>query len=239
MFNSVVDAPPVWKVGNLKSGTGLSLLAHAAVLLVALVFQNRVTHTEAPASPEVVFKRPPKGNPTPAPAAAAARTPPPKPKKRTIAPPTVVKPLPVDPLPAVATLEPAPLDPSLPFIEGSDPTGVETNGTPHTTGANGDGLGNGIDVVSFGEGMTKPVLLSGQGIEYTREAREAHVAGMFIARCTITREGDVRDCRTVKSVPLMSEAVIAALLTRKYSPVRFQGEAVSVTYVFNVRLQMP
>ena len=91
----------------------------------------------------------------------------------------------------------------------------------------------------FGEGMTRPQLISGREIVYTREAREAHVEGTLIARCTITREGEIRDCRTIKPVPLMTDAVVDALQTRLYTPVTFQGEPVAVTYVFNVRLRMP
>jgi protein TonB len=87
--------------------------------------------------------------------------------------------------------------------------------------------------------MVLPRLLSSPPITYTREALEAQVTGSAIIRCVITKEGEVRRCRAIKSVPLMTEAVIASLEARRYTPVLFRGQAVSVTYVFNVRLELP
>ncbi len=68
---------------------------------------------------------------------------------------------------------------------------------------------------------------------------EARVSGVIIARCTVTREGSVENCRIIKGLPLMDEAVVEALTTRHYRPVHFQGRPVSVTYTFNVKLRMP
>jgi len=239
MFNSIVEAPPAWKVGNLTSGTGLSILAHLTVLLGAIILQNQAPKEVEPPAPVLhLYKaRPPKGNPVP----VASTTPPtpPKPKKRALTAPTTIRPLPVDPplAPEVASLDPPVA--GLPFIEGSDPNGIEHGGVPHATGTSGNGDGNREDLVVFGEGMTRPELISGRDIQYTREAREAQVEGTLIARCTITREGEIRDCRVIKPLPFMTEAVVAALHTRKYTPVTFQGQPVTVTYVFNVRLRMP
>ena len=241
MFNSIVNAPPMWSTGKLKSGVGLSILAHAAVLVIAVLIQNAAITHEAPKEPVLVFKaaRPPKGNPAPVATTAQPAAEKPKLPKRD-APPRVVKPLPVDPPPVVASIDPTTTAPDLglPFIEGSDPNGVEHDGVPHASPGVGPG-GSGIDSVPFGQGMTLPALLGGKDIVYTREAREARVTGMLIARCTITRKGEVRDCRVIKGLPLMTDTVVAALLTRKYTPVTFQGQPVSVTYVFNVKLTMP
>ncbi len=237
MFNSVIQVAPALGSGKFKSGAALSVLAHVAAIGVVAFISSR------PADQKVIEKdvtvvimkpRPPKGNPVPA---SAAPPPVVKPKKRAMAPPSVIKPLPVDPPPTVASASNQPVDPALPFIEGSDPTGVE-GGIPHAQPGPGPS-GSGDEVVSFGEGMVAPRLLSGQEIQYTREAREARVQGMMIARCTVTREGEIRDCHVIKSLPLMTETVLAALQTRRYTPVMFQGQPVSVKYVFNVRLQMP
>ncbi len=239
MFNSVIEAPPAWKVGKLKSGAGLSVLAHAVgIAVVAFISSRPPPEKVISKEPTIVFApRPPKGNPMPA-ASAAAPPPVVKPKKRAMAPPSVIKPLPVDPPPAVASATNQPVDPSLPFIEGSDPTGVAVGGVPHAAPGPGPS-GGGDDVVSFGEGMVAPRLLSGREIQYTREAREARVQGMLIARCTVTRDGEIRDCQVIKGLPLMTDTVISALQTRRYTPVMFQGQPVSVKYVFNVKLQMP
>lgn len=238
MFHSVIEAPPAWKVGKLKSGAGLSLLAHAVgIAVVAFVSSRPPAEKAVFKEPTIVFSpRPPKGNPVPV-AAAAAPPPVVRPKKRAMAPPSVIKPLPADPPPAVASATNQPVDPALPFIEGSDPNGVAVGGVPHAQP--GPSGGGGDEVVSFGEGMVAPRLLSGREIQYTREAREARVQGMLIARCTVTREGEIHDCQVIKGLPLMTETVISALQTRRYTPVTFQGQPVSVKYVFNVKLQMP
>lgn len=243
MFNAIVEAPPLLGSGRFKSGAGLSILAHIAVLGAALILQRAsASQPEPKLSPVLTFvaKRPPKGNPNP-PSAPAARAAPPKPKAASkLTPPKTIAPLPLDTPPPTVTVASAvaPPDPSLPYIEGSDPSGVETGGLAHAApGADTGGLG-GEDVVVFGEGMTKPHLLSGPEIQYTREAREARVEGMVIARCTVTREGEVRACHVVRGLPFMTGAVIAALQARRYSPATFQGHVLAVNYVFNVRLKM-
>lgn len=244
MFNSIVAAPAPFSFEKLKSGAGLSIVVHACVLGAALLIQHLAAQsTVALPEPVIVFKaaRRAKGNPTPTTATAATPAVQ-KNKKHRLTPsteikPTELKPLPAEPPPQVA----AALSESstqLPFIEGADPNGVEEGGVAQAPlGGSGQG-GGGEEVVPFGQGMTLPRLISAPQIQYTREAREAHVTGTFIARCTITREGDVRDCRTIMPVPLMSDVVLAALLSRKYVPVSFQGQPVSVTYVFNVKLQL-
>ncbi|QRO02753.1 energy transducer TonB [Archangium violaceum] len=87
--------------------------------------------------------------------------------------------------------------------------------------------------------MTPPEMLSGAAVRYTPEALVARVSGLVIARCTITREGAVEHCRILKGLPYMDEAVIEALESRRYRPVLFQGNPVSVPYTFNVKLRMP
>jgi protein TonB len=87
--------------------------------------------------------------------------------------------------------------------------------------------------------MTPPQLLSGAQLQYTREALEARVSGTAIARCTITREGDVENCRIIRGLPHMDAAVLDALTNRHYRPVSFQGQPVSVSYTFHVRLELP
>jgi protein TonB len=88
--------------------------------------------------------------------------------------------------------------------------------------------------------MTPPQLLSGGAMpRYTPEALEARVRGTVIARCTLTREGTVEDCRIIKGLPYMNDAVIEALERRRYRPVYFEGRPVTVSYIFNVKLQLP
>ncbi len=243
MFNSIVDAPPLWSTGKLKSGATLSVLAHLGVVAAVIGLQSFTSHVVEPLKePTVVFRagpRPPKGNP-PA-AAASAVTPPPKPKKRTMTPPKVIQPLPLTPPPPVETVAAASTNapvPGLPTLEGADPNGVETGGVPGAKPGPGGG-GSAEDVVPFGEGMVKPQLLAAGNIRFTREALEARVQGVVIARCVVTTDGDVRDCKIIKGVPLMNEAVLQGLHERKYTPITFQGRPISVLYTFTVKLELP
>ena len=98
----------------------------------------------------------------------------------------------------------------------------------------------GEDVVPFSFGtMEPPKPISRAKIEYTREALAAHVTGLLVARCTITREGDVENCKIIKGLPHMNEAVLQTLETWRYTPVQYQGKPISVTYTFNVKLDLP
>jgi serine/threonine-protein kinase len=96
------------------------------------------------------------------------------------------------------------------------------------------------DVVPFGEGMTRPVLMQpGRPITYTREAIAARVEGVSIVRCVITAEGAVERCKVIKPLPFMDDAVLEHLQSQRFQPVTYQGKPVSVGYNFSVRLTLP
>jgi TonB family protein len=44
---------------------------------------------------------------------------------------------------------------------------------------------------------------------YTREAMEQRVQGTMLLKCTITVEGFVKNCRIIKGLPYLNEAVLA------------------------------
>lgn len=94
-------------------------------------------------------------------------------------------------------------------------------------------------VRAFGPGMSKPVKLSGPEPVYTPEAVAQRAQGLFIARCIVTREGQVKDCRVLKPVPYMTEAVLQALQQQRYKPAMLNGEPIDVEYSFNLRLSPP
>lgn len=97
-----------------------------------------------------------------------------------------------------------------------------------------------VTVLPFGDGMVPPSLENeGEPIRYTREALAAKVEGVMIAKCLITTSGTVQNCRVIKPVPLMEQAVLSSLTSRKYSPITFQGRPVAVDYVFTIRLVLP
>ncbi|WP_224248729.1 energy transducer TonB [Hyalangium gracile] len=247
MFQSVIDQQE-WRARRLGTGAGVSLLVHAGLFAAVMVISAGVAEKVKDEDPVVVFKHaaPPRGTPNPPAVKAVAEQPKPKPRPNPMVQPTVIpQKTPVEVEPTTTKDEPA---------EPSDDTGLpyDPNGKP-------DGLAGGTCVTcealkgamttvmeptgeetlpfSFGT-MTPPRLLSGAHIEYTREAREAHVSGTLIAKCVITREGEVEKCRIIKGVTHMNEAVLAALETRRYSPVQYQGKPVSVSYNFHIKLDM-
>ena len=99
--------------------------------------------------------------------------------------------------------------------------------------------GSGSGVVPFGEGMTRPSLPSADEIQYTREAREARISGVIIVKCTVTVDGSITNCRIIKGLPMMDQAVLAALARHRGTPVTFQGRPVPVEYTYTIRLKMP
>ncbi len=94
-------------------------------------------------------------------------------------------------------------------------------------------------ILPFGEGMTRPSSISPDEIQFTREAREAKVSGTMIVRCLITTEGALQNCRIMKSVPMMDQAVLSSLAQHRGAPVMYQGRPVSVEYTYTIRLKSP
>ena len=93
--------------------------------------------------------------------------------------------------------------------------------------------------VPFQEGMPRPVEVKGKDIVYTREAMTARVEGTMVVKCTITQKGQVENCRVIKGLPHMNEAVVQSLHSRVYKPILLHGKAVAVDYVFNIRVVAP
>jgi outer membrane biosynthesis protein TonB len=106
-------------------------------------------------------------------------------------------------------------------------------------GATAAAAANG-DLVPFGEGMTRPVLIErGKPVSYTSQALEARVEGTMIVRCTITVDGRVEHCTVIKTLPFLEKEVLDSLYSSRYSPVTYQGKPVAVGYTFSVKLVPP
>jgi protein TonB len=247
MFQSVIDQPGLSQ-GRFGTSMWVSLMVHAGVLVSAMGLSGKAVE-QLRKEPELTLLRglpqPPKGNPNPPKVAAATPPKPRKPRTELVQP----KNIPPPPPDAPPVVEPPPGPPEtptndLPYIPGSDPNGVEKGGVPGAKALAGIALGNlgstGEEVLPFGAGMSPPELVStGVQLQYTYDAIKARVSGTVIVKCTINREGEVRNCHIIRGLPFMDEAVLESLTSRRYRPVSFQGRAVSVTYTFNVRLRMP
>ncbi|WP_257459143.1 energy transducer TonB [Archangium lipolyticum] len=249
MFQSVINQPGL-RAGRFGTGMWVSLMVHAGVFGGMLGLTGKAVE-QIKEDPVLTFEipRPPKGNPIPPKAVQQPVTPKPKKPKTELVQPKKIPPPPPETQP-VAEPPPTPDEPEtaandLPYVPGSHPDGVEKGGVPGAPAIAAMMLtntpeGTGEEVIPFGAGMTPPQLISeGAPIQYTREAVEARVSGLVIARCTITREGDIENCRIIKGLPHMDDAVLSSLTTRRYRPVSFQGRNVSVSYIFNVKIRMP
>jgi TonB family protein len=95
------------------------------------------------------------------------------------------------------------------------------------------------DTLPFGAGMTRPEKLSGPVPQYTKEALEQRIQGLMIVKCIITVEGAVRNCRIIRPLPFMEEAVLDALYQARFKPVTLQGKPIQVDYTFNIKLSLP
>jgi protein TonB len=250
MFQSVINQPGL-SAGRFGTGMWVSLMVHAGVFAGLIGLSGKAVD-KLKDDTAIVFHvpQPPRGNPNPPKAVATPTTPKPKPKAKTeLVQPTKIPPPPpeetktVEAAPPPEDTEPEAND--LPYIPGSDPNGVETGGVPGAKVIANLALGNmghgtGEEVLPFGAGMTLPQLLStGVPLQYTHEALRARVSGVIIAKCTITREGDVENCRIIKGLPFMDDAVLQSVTSRHYRPVTFQGRPVNVSYTFTVKLTLP
>lgn len=246
MFQSVIEQRGWLRSGRLGTGAGLSILAHAAVLGAVLFLSGQPVEETPEPVVEVGSMRvmaPPKGNPKPMVATQVT----PKPRKpRTDRVPRQVPP-PVQPqenVPDDSTDTPpddaSDVDPSLPYIPGSDPNGVESSGVPFAAlnpALANLGQSTGEEVLPFGQGMTRPEFISGPPIVVPPEALRGGLQGTVIVKCVVTRQGDVDSCKVLKGLGLANDAVVSALEARRYSPVTFQGRPVSVSFTFNIHVK--
>jgi periplasmic protein TonB len=123
---------------------------------------------------------------------------------------------------------------------GARPSSAAASGNGGSVqGAAAGSARTGTEVLPFMDGMTRPKLLEMVEPAYTREARDAKVQGLFLAKCVITTSGMLQKCRVVKGLPMMDQAVLTALSRWRYTPVIYQGKAVAVDYVVQVRLAGP
>lgn len=245
MFQSVIEQHE-WRARRLGTGAGVSLLVHAGLLAAALLLSTGPAREVKKEPREVVFRIPPPRGTNIPPATQPAVAEPPKPRREKRRDPLQPPTIPTTPPPeAEPAPEPQAPPEDLPYHPDARPDGigealpcVTCLVDPHATVAPVEPTAE--EVLPFVSGnMTAPRLLSGAPLQYTREALESRVEGLLIARCVITREGAVEDCRILKGQPHMNEAVVSALETRRYTPVHYRGRPTSVIYNFHVQLKLP
>ena len=243
MFESVLerDAPPR-QVGR---GAGLAIGVHAVVIAGAMYFSARPAPAIGRQIPDIRIFNPRVTFDQPGPASKGGGSAEAKPRAEHKAEHKAWRSTPADvdknkrraeePSSSAAV--------STDSAHGTSDPGPATEGTGTGAGkgvGTGVGMGGGATIaIPFGEGMTRPSPITQPAPVYTREASAARAQGTASVRCVITVEGMLKDCRIVNGVPFMDGAVLDALSRWRYSPVMFQGHAVSVYYAINLRLIAP
>jgi protein TonB len=97
---------------------------------------------------------------------------------------------------------------------------------------------DGVLIAPFAVGMTRPSRISGRDPVYTQEAREAKVEGFALVRCVIEIDGFVTHCEIVKAMPFMSDEILGAVKTWRFTPALRDGHPVRVLYTIPIRLRL-
>ncbi len=231
MFDSVLGHGTVPK-SRFGTGAVVSVLLHVALLAMAVYLSTRPARSQEKDISVVLKVAPPPPPPPPPPASHKEQHK--TPKKNQLVQPKEI------PTEKPAEAEPSKDDDDSGGVEGGVEGGVKGGVVGGVLGGTLGGTGTGT--VAFGEGMTRPVLISGPGgtpyPQYTPQAREAGVEGLMIVKCTITAQGAVTSCQIIKPVPHLETAVLEWLAGAKYSPVTFQGRPQQVSYTFNFRFKL-
>ena len=248
MFDAVLNRH---KSGPTRFGRGMMVTvgAHVAALVVVVWASHRAGNVTDEIGTDVTFVAPAPPPPPPPPPAGGGATEAPKVEKPKVQPKkdVVIEPKTHEPTPEPETKPDDSSKGESAGVAGGVQGGVAggvVGGTVGgvvggTIGGQLGGTGTGTEVVPFGEGMTRPPPLDPDEIQYTNEARAARASGVMIVRCTIQKDGSVTNCRVLKSVPAMEQAVLTALQRHHTPPILFQGRPVSVDYTYTIRLKLP
>lgn len=140
--------------------------------------------------------------------------------------------------PTVGTASPAPatssyvLQPAAQAPAQAPSPGGEGGAQPSTTAPKGG-------AVAFGPGMQPPVKISGRDPMYTFEAVEARVEGKMLVKCVITVQGEVENCRVIRSLPGLDQEVLSAIKTQRFRPGTFNGRPLAIDYMFVFNFRLP
>ena len=256
VFDSVL-LPQKAPKSRFGAGAIVTVAIHAGVIGAVMLLSSRSVEPEQRLAEVKFFSgRAPAPGPVPAPpppAAASAAAPTPtvekKAEKRPRKVPQIIPPKEI-PQEKPKEEEPEPQPPPEPPVAG--PVVVPAMATGEAGGVVGGqvggvqggqvggvvgGTGSGTDVLPFGEGMTRPAnIKTPPAFQCPREAREAAIDGVLLASCTVTLEGDLRDCKIVKSLPFMDGVALDLLARWRVGPVTYQGRPVMVNYKIPIRM---
>jgi len=95
-----------------------------------------------------------------------------------------------------------------------------------------------LEAVRIGGSIPEPRKLRNVNPVYPPEAIQARVQGVVVLECTISPTGQVVKTRVLRSIPLLSEAAVAAVRQWEYTPTLLNGVAVPVIMTVTVNFKL-
>jgi TonB family protein len=95
-----------------------------------------------------------------------------------------------------------------------------------------------LEAVRIGGSIPEPRKLKNVNPVYPPEAIQARVQGVVILECTISPTGQVVKTRVLRSIPLLSEAAVAAVRQWEYTPTLLNGVPVPVIMTVTVNFKL-
>lgn len=240
MFDSVLDENvPKRKLGR---GALMSFGVHALLLGLAVYASSRPK-----AGPEklraVTFFNPAPPPPPPPPPAGGGAVKKPKTEQKKIPkkPDTVVQTTKQEKVPEKPP-EPTPEpDGQEGGVKGGVVGGVAGGVVGGTVGGVVGGTvgGTGTQVLPFGAGMVRPVMVKKPDIVFSREALAMHVSGVVLLNCVIETDGAVSDCKLTKGLPYMDRQLLEAARGIRYTPTMYQGHPQRISMTINLLVKAP
>lgn len=93
-------------------------------------------------------------------------------------------------------------------------------------------------VVRVGDDMQPPKKIQHVDPVYPRDAQANRVQGVVVVEATIGTDGSVTAARVLKSIPMLDQAALDAVLRWKYTPTLLNGEPVVVVMTVTVNFTL-
>jgi protein TonB len=84
--------------------------------------------------------------------------------------------------------------------------------------------------------MQRPKVVCSPSIRVPKKALEQQVSGMALAQCVVDVDGSLCDCKLLRSLPYMDEAILDAVDGMQYQPIIYKGRPVRVQMVIPIRI---
>ena len=136
--------------------------------------------------------------------------------------------------------EPAQNRPDLAFVEPPPPPPARSKPEPTATPSlrKSPPAEAPLEAVRIGGSIPEPRKLRNVSPVYPPEAIQARVQGVVVLECTISPTGQVVKTRVLRSIPLLSEAAVAAVRQWEYTPTLLNGVAVPVIMTVTVNFKL-